>query len=135
MTTKKTLILSVVTLATFFLSLILLANDYMNMVPVTLTITTILFIYMAYKIFSKKDPTSVYKRTLKNILKSYDSILVYSKNKYDYDSNNVIRVKTMDNLIKAQEIINKPIIYVDLEKSSKFILKDDERLLVYTLKI
>ena len=135
MSVKKTIILSIITIIMFFTSFILLANDYMNMVPVTFTITAILFIYMIVKIFSKNDKNSVYKRKLNNILKTYDAILVYSKNKYDMDKNNTLNVKTMNDLIKAQQIINQPVIYLDEEKQSKFILKDEDKFLVYTLNV
>ncbi len=135
MSVKKTLILSLITLVMFFLSFILLSNDYMNMVPVTFTITAILFIYMVVKIFTKNDEKSIYERKLKNILKTYDSILVYSKSKIELDKDNTLRVTTMNDLMKAQQLINKPIIYQAEEKESKFILKDEDKFLIYTLKI
>lgn len=135
MSVKKTLILSLITLVMFFLSFILLSNDYMNMVPVTFTITAILFIYMVVKIFTKNDEKSIYERKLKNILKTYDSILVYSKSKIELDKDNTLRVTTMNDLMKAQQLINKPIIYQAEEKKSKFILKDEDKFLIYTLKI
>lgn len=135
MSIKKTIILSIITLVMFFLSFILLSNDYMNMVPVTFTITGLLFIYMVVKIFTKNDKKTIYERKLKNILKTYDSILVYSKTKIELDKDNTLRVTNMNDLMKAQQLINKPIIYQDEEKSSKFILKDEDKYLTYTLKI
>lgn len=135
MSVKKTLILSLITLVMFFLSFILLSNDYMNMVPVTFTITGLLFIYMVVKIFTKNDKKAVYERKLKNILKTYDSILVYAKTKIDIDKDNTLRVTTINDLMKAQQLINKPIIYQAEEKSSKFILKDEDKFLLFTLKI
>ena len=135
MSIKKTIILSIITLVMFFLSFILLSNDYMNMVPVTFTITGLLFIYMVVKIFTKNDKKTIYERKLKNILKTYDSILVYSKTKIELDKDNTLRVTNMNDLMKAQQLINKPIIYQEEEKSSKFILKDEDKYLTYTLKI
>lgn len=135
MSVRKTIIMSFITLGMFLLSYILLANDYMNMVPVTFTITGLLFIYMAVKIFTKNDKKTIYERKLKNILKTYDSILVYSKDKINLNDIDVLKIKTMNDLMKAQQIINKPIIYEDLENSSNFIINDEEKILVYTLKI
>jgi len=134
MSVKKTIIMSLITLVMFFLSYILLANDYMNMVPVTFTITGLLFIYMVVKIFTKNDKKTIYERKLKNILKTYDSILVYSKDKLDINKG-ILKIKTMNDLMKAQQIINKPIIYESLEKCSNFIINDEDKTLVYTLKI
>ena len=135
MSVRKTIIMSFITLGMFLLSYILLANDYMNMVPVTFTITGLLFIYMSVKIFTKNDKKTIYERKLKNILKTYDSILVYSKDKINLNDIDVLKIKTMNDLMKAQQIINKPIIYEDLENSSNFIINDEEKILVYTLKI
>ena len=135
MSVKKTIVLSIITLVMFFLSFILLSNDYMNMVPVTFTITGLLFVYMVVKIFTKNDKKTIYERKLKNILKTYDSILVYSKTKIELDKDNTLRVTNINDLMKAQQLINKPIIYQDEEKCSKFILKDEDKYLTYTLKI
>lgn len=135
MSLRKTIIMSIITLLMFFLSFILIANDYMNMVPVTFTITALLFIYMIIKVFSKNDKKSIYKRKLQNILKTYDSLLVYSKNKYDIDNNNLLKVKTINDLMKAQQIISQPVIYIDEENRSRFIIKDEEKFLVYTLEV
>ena len=135
MSVKKTIIMSLITLGMFLFSYVLLANDYMNMVPVTFTITGLLFIYMVVKVFTKNDKKTIYDRKLKNILKTYDSILVYSKDKINLNDINVLKIKTINDLMKAQQIINKPIIYESLEKSSHFIINDDERILVYTLKV
>ena len=105
MSVKKTIVLSIITLVMFFLSFILLSNDYMNMVPVTFTITGLLFIYMVVKIFTKNDKKTIYERKLKNILKTYDSILVYSKTKIELDKDNTLRVTNINDLMKAQQYI------------------------------
>ena len=134
MSVRKTIIMSIITLGMFLLSYILLASDCMNMVPVTFTITGLLFIYMVIKVFTKNDKKTIYNKKLKNILKTYDSILVYSKDKIDLNSG-ILKIKTINDLMKAQQIINKPIIYESLEECSNFIINDDDKTLVYTLKI
>lgn len=135
MTIRKTLFLSIITLIIFYTSFILLANDCMKLFSVTITITAILFFYIAYKTITKSNPNKIYNQKLKKTLNKYESILVYSKEKYDLKKEKIIKIKDIDNLVKAQRIINKPIIYLTQDSKDVFILKDKEYLLVFNFKI
>lgn len=132
---EKTIFIGLVTLILFLLSFILLFNDLINYFIISLTSTVILFVYLCYNVFSKNDEETIYNKKLKNILKSYDSILVYLDDDYKFSDENIMFVKSFDSLLVAQDEMNKPIMYICEDKSSAFLLEDDDNLLVYILKM
>lgn len=132
---EKTIFIGLVTLILFLLSFILLFNDLINYFIISLTSTVILLVYLCYNVFSKNDEETIYNKKLKNILKSYDSILVYLDDDYKFSDENIMFVKSFDSLLVAQDEMNKPIMYICEDKSSAFLLEDDDNLLVYILKM
>jgi hypothetical protein len=84
---------------------------------------------------TKNDEKTLYDKKIKKILKTYDSILIYSKEEIQLIDQNVIFVKNFKNLLIAQEELNKPIIYAKENESSVFLLQDGNELLVYIMKI
>ena len=132
---EKMVVTSMVSFISFVLSLVLLFNDIINYFIVAVSITVVAFIYLIYTVFAKKDENTLYQRNLKRILKTYDSILVYSKDEIKLVDQNVIFVKSFKNILVAQEEFNKPIIYADEGDSSVFMLQDGNELLVYIMKV
>ncbi len=132
---EKTLVCGLVTLVMFLVSFILLFNDLTNYFIISISITTVLFIYLCYNVFSRHDNESLYKRKLKNILKTYDSILIYLNDDYKLSDENIMFVKSFDSLVVAQDEVSRPIMYLREDKSSVFMLEDDNNLLVYILKM
>lgn len=132
---KKIFVVSLATVIMFFISFLFLLNDIINYFIVFMTITAILFVHFCYIVFSKKDDTSVYKRNLKKILKTYDSILVYSDSGYEISKHNIIFVKKFEDLLTAQEEFECHIVFIEEKESSIFLLKDNNELLVYVMKV
>lgn len=132
---NKMIMVSLITVMMFFISFILLFNDIINYFIISCTATIVLFFYCCYLVFSKKDEKTLYNKRIKKILKTYDSILVYSNDDFKYDDENIIFVKKFDNLLIAQEELNKPIVYVNEDESSVFMLKDDKEVLVFVDKV
>ena len=130
----KMIMLGFFVLITFLISIILFFNDALNYFLVLITITVVLFSYLCVVVFRKNDSVSVYERELKKILKTYDSILVYSEDDYKIEDEQIIFVKSLNDLIKSSRELNKPIIYVNEEKSCLFIVKEENSLLVYIMK-
>ena len=128
---KKMILFGIITVLMFFTSFVLLFNDIINYFIISCSVTAILFIYCCYLVFTKKDKKTLYSKRIKKILKTYDSILVYSNEDYDLDNENILFVKKFDNLLTAQEELNKPIVYIGEEQSSIFLLKDDKEILVF----
>lgn len=132
---EKTIVCGLVTLTMFLVSFILLFNDLISYFIISVSITTVLFIYLCYNVFSRKDEESIYKRKLKSILKTYDSILIYLDADYKLSDENIMFVKNFDDLVVAQDEVSRPIMYLREDNSSVFMLEDDNNLLVYILKI
>lgn len=132
---NKIIVLSVVDLLFFLLSFIFIINDLTNYLIVFVTLTIILFIYLIYTVFEKTDEESIYKKKIKKILKTYDSILVYMEDDYKLNDENIMFVKKFEDLLIARDEVNNPILFIDEEKSSVFLLEDDTNLLVYIMKI
>ena len=132
---EKLVVVSIVTLVSFVLSMVLLFNDIINYFIVAISITIVTFFYLICVSFEKKDDKNIYYKKLKKILKTYDSLLVYSKDEIQLKDQNVIFVKNFKNLLVAQEEFNKPIIYADEGESSAFMLQDGNELLVYIMKL
>lgn len=130
----KMIMLGFFVLITFLVSVILFFNDALNYFLVLITITVVLFSYLCVVVFRKNDDESVYDRDLKKILKTYDSILIYSDDDYNLEDEHIIFVKTLNDLIKSSRELNKPIIYINEEKSCLFIIKEENDLLVYIMK-
>lgn len=131
----KVIVVGITTFVFIVISFILLFNDIINYFIVSATITGVLFIYLLYLVFDKTDEVSIYNKKLKKILKAYDSILVYTKDEIKLNDQNIIFVKKFDDLLKSQEELSKPILYVEEEKSSAFILLDGNELLVNIMKL
>jgi hypothetical protein len=132
---KEIISVSLVTVMIFFISFILLFNDVMNYFIVFITITAILFGYLCYIVFSNKDEKTIYDRKIKKILKTYDSILVYSDYNYDVSKQNVIFLKNFDSLLAAREELDTTMIYIEEKESNIFMVKDNKELLVYIFKL
>lgn len=132
---EKTIVCGLVTLTMFLVSFILLFNDLISYFIISVSITTVLFIWLCYNVFSRKDEESIYKRKLKNILKTYDSILIYLDDDYKLSDENIMFVKNFDDLVVAQDEVSRPIMYLSEDNSGVFMLEDDNNLLVYILKM
>jgi len=130
----KTVVVSIVILVLFFVSFVLFMNDLINYSMITISLTILCMIGLFINIFTKKDAHSNYVRKLKQILKTYDSDIVYSDEEYIITEKDVFFVKEIDDLIKASNELESPIIYFGEETSSNFIVKSDDVLLVYILK-
>ncbi len=130
----KTVVVSIVILVLFFVSFVLFMNDLINYSMITISLTILCMIVLFINIFTKKDAHSNYVRKLKQILKTYDSDIVYSDEEYIITEKDVFFVKEIDDLIKASNELESPIIYFGEETSSNFIVKSDDVLLVYILK-
>ncbi len=130
----KVIVVGITTFVFIVISFILLFNDIINYFIVSTTISIILFIYLIYVVFDKTDEVSTYNKKLKRILKTYDSILVYTKSDIELNDQNIIFIKKFEDLLKSQEELSKPLLYIEEEKSSAFMLVDGNEILVNIMK-
>ena len=132
---KEIISVSLVTVMMFFIAFILLFNDAINYFIVFITITAFLFAYLCYIVFSNKDEKTVYDRKIRKILKTYDSILIYSDYNYEVSKQNIIFLKKFDDLLAAREELETTMIYIEEKESNVFMVKDNNELLVYIFKL
>jgi hypothetical protein len=79
---------------------------------------------------------SNYMRIRNNLLKEYDNVIVNSKNDPNFKGYNVINCASFQELLDAQKVLNKPIIYNEYIKNQKsmFIIINDKDVYRYILK-
>lgn len=130
---RKKIIVALLTLVSFLTSFILYDNDLTNYLIISITITIILFVYLCIIVFKRK-PKNEYDKNLSKILKSYDSILVYSDVNYEIEEESITFAKNISDLVRYCDETNKTIIYIEEEEASSFIVKTEEGLLVYIMK-
>lgn len=102
---------------------------------ISATITVLLFIYLITIFFDKKTPESVYNKILRDLIKTYDSILVDVEKIPELDVKNVINVSSFEKLLDVQYELKKPIFYKMSINSCSFILLDSEIAYVFVLRV
>ena len=77
-----------------------------------------------------------YQQKLSQILRDYDRIIVIARNGYESNvERQVVKVESFEELLDAQETLQKPIIYSRInDVKSEFIVEDEETLYKYVLK-
>lgn len=132
---NKIIILSIFTVILILLTFVMIVNDSLEYAIITIALSVILFTYLCTLVFKKDDELSTYKKKLKNILKTYDSVLVYSGDELVLENENIIMVKNFDDIMNVQEELKKPLLYLSSKKSSLFMIKDGNELIIYILKV
>ena len=85
--------------------------------------------------FSSRDPIVIYEKKIKNILNTYDSILVRSSNVPDLEDKTIIYLESFDDLVDAQFEIRKPICYLKQTESCAFLLMDSKVIYLFIEKL
>lgn len=109
--------------------------DYVGYAIVCATITVILIVFGIKYIINSGNPVKVYENNIKNILNTFDSILVKSNTVPKLIGRNIILVEEMDDMVDAQLEIRKPICYYKQTESCSFVLLDDKEAYVYIEKL
>lgn len=117
------------------ISFVLYKNGLMNYLIIIGTFSVICAIVLVNTLLTTRSDEAQYKSKLRQILRTYDSILVKSKNLPKLDNLNIIRVDTIEDLVDAQMEIRKPIYYQEQTESCAFVLLDNMTACFYTLKV
>ena len=113
----------------------LYSTDYVGYAIVCATIALILIVFGVKFILNSGDPTRAYESNVRNILNTFDSILVKSNTVPKLIGRNIILVEEMDDMVDAQLEIRKPICYYKQTESCSFVLLDDKEAYVYVEKL
>jgi len=117
------------------LSILLICTfNYLDFLLYVIIFTIFSFILFVIAYLRSGDEKAVYKSTLKEVLKTYDVILVKVENIPDIDFKTVAIANSIDDLLNAQIEVRKPIFYYLDSESCSFILVDEKVTLIYVLK-
>ena len=116
-------------------SFVLISKNMITYAIITGTISVVLALLLLSNLFHNRTPEDTYNKYLKDILKTFDAVLINSDNIPSTDGRSIIKVKDFEDLIDAQVEIRKPICYQRDARSSLFVLLDDKQAFYYILKV
>ena len=131
----KIILIVLVLIGALGLTYYMFSKDLMTYAIVFGAISLVTLIFLIVFIRNTRSEESIYKSTLRKILKNYDSILVQSYNFPKLSGKNIIRVTNLEDLMDAQLELRKPIYYmIEGEDSCSFVLLDNTEACIYILK-
>ena len=131
----KGILLIVVAIILCTVSYVFLHSNYMGYMMLVFAIAAVIA-FMGIGLFiTGGSPEKIYEATVKDILVTFDSILIKNNEIPKIDGRNVIFVQSIDDLVDAQLEIRKPICYFRQTESCSFVLLDDKEAYVYIEKL
>ena len=115
--------------------LVLRNTDYAGYTIICITGSIVLLILGVVSFVATKDPTKNYENKIKNIINTYDSILVKNNSIPSLEGRNIVNVASMEDLVDAQLELRKPICYLKQTESCSFILLDEKEAYIYVEKL
>ncbi len=137
MDNKKSIIIGSI-VALVILAIVLLitfTTELYGFFAVLLTLFIILLISLGFYIKEKPDEYSVFQKEKKRILKTYSSAIIEVENLPNIAGKNIIKVKSMDDLVDAQLELREPIYYKNDNDSCFFLLLHYNEACVYILRL
>lgn len=129
------IILFVVSILLFFgITFILCVYNLLNYAIITCSIGLILVICLFMFLSKTRSEESLYNAHLKDILKTFDAVLINSFEIPSLEGRNVVKVASFEDLMDAQIEIRKPIYYKKDLHCCDFVLLDDKEACTYILK-
>ena len=92
---------------------------------ITATLFVIVVAILTMYIIKTRSTKSLFKSKIKNIINTYDSILVKVDILPDLSNKDIIYIDKFESLIKSQGEVKKPIFYSVNEKTASFVLIDN----------
>lgn len=130
----KLIIFDVFILAIVLFGGYLIVNSYINYAVIVLAIAVSFIIQELMYRFTGDTKEEKYETKLKKILKTYDSVLVETRKVPVIDSEKVILVNSIDDLIDAQLELRKMIYYFKQSDNCSFVLFDQNQANIFILK-
>ena len=131
----KIMILGLLACISLVSAFVLFYMDIRNYSILCIAFTVLLIGYLIYTVFSGKNNQAEYDAKIKSVLKSYNEDIIYAETNYEINEKNVLFVKSLDDLLVASSITGSPMIYIAEDEASTFLVKNDEDLLAYVLKV
>ena len=131
---SKLIILDMFILGVIVFGGYLFKNNYINYALIVFAIAVSFIIQELTYRFTGDTKEEKYETKLKKILKTYDSVLVETRKVPVIDSEKVILVNSIDDLIDAQLELRKMIYYFKQSDNCSFVLFDQNQANIFILK-
>ena len=131
----KKIVLGIIAALGTICSIVLLLNKLNTFAIVTITLTVILLIYLITNALETKSPEYIYNKTVKDLLKTYETILVDVNKLPELEVKNIINTSSFEKMVDVQYELKKPILYKKCLTTCSFILLDTETAYVYILRV
>ena len=115
--------------------LFLIKSDLKTYSLLLFTLAAVILSLGITSIVDNSSPKKSYDSSVKEIINTFDSVLVKSNSVPKLEGRNIINLESMDDLIDAQLEIRKPICYIKQTESCSFILLDEKEAYIYTKKL
>ncbi len=118
-----------------FLSYYLFTNDFYSYLIIVGPVDLIALFFTFKGLGGSKTPEDEYNSFLREIMKTYDAVLIDVVEMPNVDGRSIIKVTNFEDLIDAQIEIRKPIYFKRDDRSSLFVLLDDKQVCIFILKV
>ena len=137
MDNKKTItICAIIALVVLAIVLIItLVTELYSFFIVLLALFILLIVSLAIYLKEKPDDYSLYIKEKKRILKTYGSVIIEVETLPNIVGKNIIKVKSMDDLVDAQLELREPIYYKNDNDSCFFLLLHYNEACIYIIKL
>ena len=132
---SKSIIMLSLCVASLIVGIVCSISSLIGYAILAFTVSVLFGLFGFNFMLSNRNPEQVYDNEVKDILNTYDSILLKCSSVPDFDHRNIIKVESMDDLVDAQFEIRKPICYLKQSESCSFMLLDEKEVYVYVTKI
>ena len=130
---NKNLFLAFSIIGFLMIPIVYLMGD-IKLIILDVVLSVIVFFLFIIALIMSKDENKVYDSKYKDIFNTYGEILIKSTKLPSFSKRNLVIIDNIEDLIKSQKEIRKPIYYCDDLSSCTFILLDSKEALVYILK-
>ena len=114
---------------------VLLTTSLSGYAILAFTVAAVFLLFGVTNLLKNGNPNIQYESTVKDILNTFDSILVKSNTVPNLDGRNIVTVMSIDDLVDAQLEIRKPICYIKQTESCSFVLLDEKEAYIYIHKL
>ena len=107
----KKLVLSLLFVVCAMGSGYLVMNELYTFAIILTTLTVLVLLMLLGSVFEKRTPETIYNRELRDLIKTYEAILVDIDKLPEFDVKNIIKVSNFEKLVDVQYELKKPIFY------------------------
>lgn len=132
---NKKVIFIILTVISGLLTVFLISKNMITFAIVLGTIAIISLFLFITELFTNRNPEEKYNTFIKDIMKSFDAVLVKTDELPEIDNRSLVIVTDFEDLIDAQIEIRKPIYYKRADRSILFVLLDDKQACICLVKV